>query len=291
VTVLVMGAGGQLGKTLLEKAPPGVAARGVTHAELDVADEKALSALIEKIRPSAVINAAGFTQVDAAEEKHAEAQRANAEGPRVLATVCARANAHLVHVSTDYVFDGEQNRPYRPTDMTAPLSVYGASKRDGELHVTRILGDRACIVRTSWVYSATGRNFITSMLGRLKSGTKLRVVSDQIGAPTATFSLAEVLWRFARTPLGGIYHWSDAGVASWYDLTVALAEEAWELGLIPADYHVESISTEEYPTPAKRPRYSLLDRRATEAALSMSAAHWRVNLRTTLRAIARGATA
>jgi len=286
VKVLVSGAGGQLGRSLLERAPQGITAEGLTHASLDVADEKAVDTVMRSMQPAVVINAAGFTQVDAAETSREAALRANAEGPRVLAAACARTGARLVHVSTDYVFDGKQNRPYRPTDATAPLSVYGLSKLEGEAQVTRILGDKACIVRSSWLYSARGQNFVTRMLERLKAGTQLRVVSDQVGAPTATFGLADVLWKFAHTSHGGIFHWSDAGVASWYDLTVAIAREGHALGLVPADYRVDPVASSEYPRPAKRPRYSLLDRRATEAALSVNAAHWRVNLRTTLRAIA-----
>jgi dTDP-4-dehydrorhamnose reductase len=286
VKVLVSGAGGELGGALLERVPQGITAEGLTHASLNVADEKAVDTVMRRMQPAVVINAAGFTQVDAAESAPEQALRANAEGPRVLAAACARTGARLVQVSTDYVFDGEQNRPYRPTDATSPLSLYGLSKLEGEAQVSRLLGDQACIVRTSWLYSARGQNFVTRMLERLKAGTRLRIVSDQIGAPTATFSLADVLWRFAHTRHGGIFHWSDAGVASWYDLTVAIAEEGHALGLVPADYRVDPIESSEYPTPARRPRYSLLDRRTTEAALSVNAAHWRVNLRTTLRAIA-----
>ena len=286
MTVLITGAGGQLGRALLEGVPQGVAVEHLTRAALDIGDESAVEGQIQKLHPAVIINAAGFTQVDAAQSAPEQALRANAQGPRLLAAACARAGARLLHVSTDYVFDGEQTRPYQPTDAPSPLSLYGMSKREGETHVTRILGENACIVRTSWLYSGSGRNSVTRMHERLQSGTRLRVVSDQIGAPTAAFGLAEVLWRLALAPRGGIFHWSDAGVASWYDLALAIAEEAHTLGLVPADYQVDPIDSREYPTAAKRPRYSLLDRRATEAALCLSAAHWRVNLRKTLRIIA-----
>jgi dTDP-4-dehydrorhamnose reductase len=288
--VLLTGAGGQLGRALLEQVPADVAVESYTHADLDIADQQAADNRIRALHPDVVINAAGFTQVDAAENARDEARAANAEGPRVLAVACAREGARLVHVSTDYVFDGESNRPYRPTDPTAPLSFYGASKQEGEAHVARILGAKACTVRTSWLYSASGQNFVVRMLARLKGGTPLRMVGDQIAAPTAAFGLAAVLWRLALSPTSGILHWSDAGVASWYDFTVAIAEEAHALGLIPADYQVDPIHSRDYQTPARRPRYSLLDRGATESAVALRATHWRVNLRTTLRTIA-GASA
>ena len=286
MNVLITGAGGQVGRALAALAPAEATVRGVTHAELDIADAAAVDAVLRDFRPAVLINAAGFTRVDDAEREQAAAVRANATGPAVLAAGCQRAGAWLAHVSTDYVFDGAHNRPYDTATRPNPLSVYGKTKLDGELAVTRELPSRSLIVRTSWVYGAEGRNFLNTMLPLMKTRPQLRVVSDQFGAPSSVTGLAGTLWALSLRRASGMYHWCDSGVASWYDFAVAIAEEAHALGLLTSTPEVVPIGTADYPTAAQRPAWSLLDKRATEQLLGVRAPHWRAALRETLDTIA-----
>jgi dTDP-4-dehydrorhamnose reductase len=258
----------------------------VTHADLDIADAPAVDALLRDFRPALIVNAAGFTRVDDAETQQVTAERGNATGPAVLAAACRRAEAWLAHVSTDYVFDGEQTRPYDTRALGNPLSVYGKTKLEGELAVTRELPAHSTIVRTSWVYGADGRNFVSTMLRLMKSRPQLKVVSDQIGAPTSVTGLARTLWALSLRRAAGLYHWCDSGVASWYDFAVAIAEEAVALGLLSSAPEIVPIGSADYPTAAQRPGWSLLDKRATEQLLGIRATHWRAALRETLKTIA-----
>jgi dTDP-4-dehydrorhamnose reductase len=165
-----------------------------------------------------------------------------------------------------------------------PLGVYGASKLAGERRVIEVLGERFLILRTAWVYAATGRNFVRTMLRLMAERDRIQVVADQVGAPTWATSVAEALWGAVQKPeFTGIHHWTDAGVASWYDFAVAIAEEGHGIGLLPRAVEVESIATADYPTPARRPAYSVLDRSSAERALGFKPAHWRANLRKMLK--------
>jgi dTDP-4-dehydrorhamnose reductase len=283
---LLTGAGGQLGRALQSAAPAGTRLKALTHAELDVADEAAVREVLRAVGPALVINAAAFTRVDEAESRAADALRINGTGPAVLAAACRDSRAWLVHVSTDYVFDGTQNLQYTPSAQPNPLSVYGRTKLAGELAVRQVVADSSTVVRTSWLYAAGHRNFLTTMLQRMAAGAPLRVVSDQVGAPTTAAGLAGVLWALAGRRASGIYHWCDSGVASWYDFAVAIGEEAQAAHLLGALASVTPISAQEYPTPAQRPRYSVLDKRDTERLLGNSAPHWRVSLREVLRQLA-----
>jgi dTDP-4-dehydrorhamnose reductase len=285
VIAILTGAGGQLGRALQQAAPPGTRVRALPRCELDIADEEAVRAALRTDLPAVVINAAAYTRVDDAEAHAEEAMRVNGQGPAVLAAACRAAGTWLVHVSTDYVFDGTHPQPYLPHATPNPLSVYGKSKLAGELAMGNLLRDGGTLVRTSWVYSAGQRNFLTTMLQRMTAGTPLRVVSDQIGAPTSAASLARVLWSLAARRAPGIHHWCDSGAASWYDFAVAIGEEALAARLIPAPASVTPIASSEYPTPATRPFYSLLDKRDTERLLEITAPHWRVSLRETLHGL------
>jgi dTDP-4-dehydrorhamnose reductase len=284
--VLITGAGGQLGRALSALAPDDASVRGVSHEQLDIADAAAVDSVLRETRPDVLINAAGFTRVDDAETQQEAAVRANASGPTVLAAACRSAGAWLVQVSTDYVFDGEQSRPYRPAARTNPLSVYGKTKLQGELAVTRELPSQSTVVRTSWLYAAEGRNFLTTMLRLMRNRPQLTVVSDQIGAPTSVTGLARVLWAFALRQASGLHHWCDSGVASWYDFAVAIGEEAVSLGVLVSSPPIVPIASADYPTAARRPPYSLLDKRDTERLLGMTAPHWRAALRESLGALA-----
>ena len=280
--VLITGAGGQLGRALLARVPEKFSVRGVTHEQLDIADARAVDSALRAFGPDAVINAAGFTRVDDAEKEIDAARRANATGPEVLASACRGTASWLVQVSTDYVFDGGQSRPYTAATPPNPLSVYGFTKLEGEQAVVRELPAHSTVVRTSWVYSAEGRNFLTTMLRLMRTRSELKVVSDQVGAPTSVTGLAQVLWAFAQRRAAGRYHWCDSGVASWYDFAVAIAEEAVALGVLAALPSIMPIASAAYPSAARRPTYSLLDKRDTEELLGVCAAHWRRALRETL---------
>jgi dTDP-4-dehydrorhamnose reductase len=284
--VLITGAGGQLGRALLALAPGDTTVRGVTHAQLDIADASAVESAVREFRPDVLINAAGFTRVDDAETECAAAERANATGPAVLAAAGGRLGAWLVQVSTDYVFDGEQSRPYSPAAPTNPLCVYGRTKLRGEQAVARELPAHSTVVRTSWLYAAAGRNFLTTMLRLMRSRPQLTVVSDQIGAPTSVTGLARVLWAVSRRRAPGVYHWCDSGIASWYDFAVAIAEEAVSVGVLASSPAILPIRSADYPTAARRPPCSILDKRDTERLLGLTALHWRRALRETLGALA-----
>ncbi len=282
-TVLIVGAGGQLGSELQATCPAGVRAVAVRRAELDIADADAVAARIEREVPVQVINAAAYTAVDKAESEPEAAALGNATGPGVLAAACAAAGARFIHISTDFVFDGSSSVPYTPDAPTSPLGEYGRSKLEGELKVRAALPD-ALIIRTGWVYSAFGHNFVKTMLRLMGERDELAVVSDQVGTPTWARGLALAVWAaIARPQLTGTYHWSDAGVCSWYDFAVAICEEGNALGLLPRPVHVRPIAAVDYPTPAQRPAYSVLDKAASWRDLELQGVHWREQLRGMLK--------
>lgn len=275
--VLVTGSTGQLGRELARTCPADIQLIGLTG--VDIADDNALRTAFHEIAPDVVINAAAFTAVDAAEQHRERAFAVNAGGAGNVAHACAEHGAALVHISTDFVFDGAQSTPYTPDAICHPLGVYGASKLEGERHVREILGDRALVVRTSWLYSAWGNNFVKTILRLLAERDQIGVVADQVGTPTWARDLAAALWRALRIRLTGLHHWSDAGAASWYDFAVAIAEDATSNGLLATSCAIKPIRTQDYPTPARRPPYSVLDKTATWAGLDVVARHWRVALR------------
>lgn len=277
--ILVTGAQGQVGRALSVMAPPGAVLIPVSHAELDIGDFPAVEAFVASNRPGVIINAAAYTAVDKAESEAELAHRVNATGPANLARVASLHGARLLHISTDFVFDGRSSVPYAPQDATAPLSVYGRTKLQGEQAVREHLPE-AVVLRTSWVYASSGKNFLLTMLRLMKERGSVRVVGDQVGSPTSANSLARALWAFvARPETSGTFHWTDSGVASWYDFAVAIAEYGHDLRLLPASVEVRPIATEEYPTPARRPPFSVLDKRQTVQALEMTPPHWREALR------------
>jgi dTDP-4-dehydrorhamnose reductase len=283
--VLVTGASGQVGRALLDSAPAHAELRALQHGALDIGDAAAVNACVAGFAPDVVINAAAYTAVDRAESEEAQAAAVNEAGPRNLArAVQSLPGARLLHVSTDYVFDGRGTEPYAPDAPTHPLGVYGHTKLAGERVVREIIGERAAVLRTAWVYAAEGRNFLLTMLRLMRERGAVRVVSDQRGSPTAAASVARALWALAERPaLHGIFHWTDWGVASWYEFACAIAEDAFAAGLLGQRPAVTPITTAEYPTPAGRPHYSVLDMTTTAAALGIEPVPWRTNLRATLQ--------
>jgi dTDP-4-dehydrorhamnose reductase len=281
---LIAGSGGQLGQALLRTRPAEVEAVALGRAELDITQSDSVAQSLQQHRPTVVINASAYTAVDRAESDSAAAYATNADAVGALARACAAQRIRFIHVSTDFVFGGSSGRPYRPDDATAPLGVYGASKLAGEQQVAALAGLDWCVVRTAWVYAASGKNFVLTMLRLFNERPVVRVVADQVGAPTSADSLAQCVWRAAAAKdVRGILHFTDAGVASWYDFAVAIYEEATQLGLLTRPVDVQPIRTEDYPTPARRPSYSVLDVTATSAALGLTPVHWRTNLRKVLR--------
>jgi dTDP-4-dehydrorhamnose reductase len=279
--VLITGANGQLGQALQATAPVNVSIIAAGSAELDIGDAAAVEALLLAERPDAIFNAAAYTAVDKAESDEALAVRTNAEGVANLARAAGAIGARLVHVSTDFVFDGQSGIPYTPDAPTAPLGVYGRTKLQGELAA----GPDALIVRTAWVYGSRGGNFVRTMLRLMAERDEVRVVADQIGTPTFAGSLADALWRLHAAGAKGLFHYTDSGAASWYDFAVAIQEEALAIGLLTRAVPVLPIATSAYPTHAARPHYSVLDKSATFALLGGAAPHWRVNLRKMLKDI------
>ena len=282
--VLVTGGGGQLASRLVATTPGSVTVFAPTRAELDISDRPSVDSFVERTGIEAIINAAAYTAVDRAETENDAAMAANALGPRNLALAAAARGAHLLHVSSDFVFDGSNSRPYLPEADTCPVSMYGRSKALGEVYVREALGNTALILRTSWVYSATGRSFLGTMLRLMRERGAVAVVADQTGSPTSVESLSLALWKAVLTPgFAGTHHFSDAGVASWYDFAVAIAEEAIAASLLTRRPTVTPIRTDEYPTAARRPAYSVLDKSSTVQLLGIELLHWRCALRDEIR--------
>jgi len=286
VKAVVTGAGGQLATAWSAAAPPGWTVTSLTRTELDIGEAAAVDSVIGALAPDLVLNAAAYTAVDRAESESDLAFRINCDGASHVARACARLDARLIQVSTDFVFDGRSSRPYRPDDAPNPLNVYGASKLAGERAVAEAAPE-ALIVRTAWVYGPGGANFLATMLRLMATRPEIGVVADQIGAPTSTATLARALWGLAGKQAsgvipGGVWHFTDAGVASWYDFARAIAEDAVAAGLIDHAPPVKPIATSDYPTPARRPPFSLLDNSAAYGLLGAPAPHWRVALRRVL---------
>jgi len=276
---LITGSDGQLGRELKRTRPGGWEIAGLNRTALDVTDSAAVQAALQKHQPDLVINTAAYTGVDKAESEEDKAHAVNAEGAANIAKAAENCRSRLIHISTDFVFDGRKSQPYLPEDKPNPISIYGASKLHGEDAVLAETGGKALILRTGWLYSSYGSNFVKTMLQLLSEKDEIRVVADQIGTPTWARDLAKAIWRFAGIPDAlGIYHWTDAGVAGWYDFAAAVQEEAMRLGILNTLIPVIPVRTEDYPTAAKRPSYSVLDKTATWQTLGYYSLHWRRSL-------------
>ncbi|MEA3041360.1 MAG: dTDP-4-dehydrorhamnose reductase [Sphingomonadales bacterium] len=284
---LILGAGGQVGRALAATAPEGCDLVALARADCDIGEEAAVRAAIADARPQLVLNAAAYTAVDRAEAEPEAARHLNGEAPGFIAAAARAAGARVVHLSSDFVFGGAAERPRRPDDPTQPDGVYARTKLDGE-RAALAADPEALVVRAAWVYAPVGQNFVNTMLRLIGEKDEVRVVADQIGTPTWAPRLASALWRLAALGARGIHHYTDAGVASWYDFAVAIGEEALAAGLIERAARIVPVATEDYPTPARRPAYSVLDKKATWALLGEPAPHWRANLRANLRELSNG---
>ncbi|MCO1334474.1 dTDP-4-dehydrorhamnose reductase [Microbulbifer sp. OS29] len=279
--ILITGKNGQLGCELQNLCPDEFEMVAMARKELDISNSSAVLKAVEQAQPDIIINAAAYTAVDRAEQEREAAFSVNARGAENIALACKQVGARFIHVSTDFVFDGKKSSPYIVSDKRNPLGVYGASKAEAEAVVQKILPE-SVIVRTAWVYSAHGNNFANTMLRLMAERDELAVVADQVGTPTWTGTIAEVLFALARKEQAqGIYHCTDLGVASWYDFAVAIYEEGKSNGLLPANKElaIKAITTQDYPTPAQRPSYSVLDKSRLLNDLDVDLRNWRESLR------------
>ncbi|MBA0221685.1 dTDP-4-dehydrorhamnose reductase [Stenotrophomonas maltophilia] len=299
MTVLVLGGNGQLGQELLRALAPlgpvvattrsGRLPDGSPCETADFGQPGSLPALLDRVQPSVVVNAAAYTAVDRAEQDIDAAFAANAQAPGVIARWCQAQGVPFVHYSTDYVFDGEGSAPYREDEPTAPLGVYGTSKRDGE-DAVRAAGGRHLIFRTAWVYAEHGANFLRTMLRLGAERDHLRVVADQIGTPTPAALIADVTALALQHPaaLSGTWHLTASGQTSWHGFAEAIFAEALATGVLHRVPVVEAIPGAEYPTPARRPAWSVLDNSALQQALGIVLPPWQDGLKQVMAAIARG---
>lgn len=296
--LLLLGGNGQVGSELRRSLAPlgevvvatrnGRLAEGSACESADFEQPGALPALVERIAPDVVVNAAAYTAVDRAEDEAEIAYRVNAEAPDVLAQACAARDALLLHYSTDYVFDGHGARPYREDDPTAPLGVYGESKLAGEQAIADS-GARHIILRTAWVYAAHGHNFLRTMLRVGAERDELRVVADQVGAPTPASLIADITAALLRQPPAnsGIWHLTAGGQTSWHGFAEAIFAKAQARGLMTRKPRVVPIGTAEYPTPAARPAYSVLDTGKLQRDFGLQPALWQAGLERVLDEVAR----
>ncbi len=281
--VMLTGAGGQLGWELQRRVPANVRLMPLTRVELDIGDFNQVAKAVRALAPEWIINAAAYTAVDKAESETEAAFRVNELGAGNLARAAAEQGCRLLHVSTDFVFDGNAGHSRRPDDEASPLGVYGESKWRGEQAVRAALGDDALILRTAWVYSSHGNNFVKTMLRLMNERDQVNVVEDQIGTPSWAAELARVVFLAIDRDLRGVHHWTDAGVASWYDFAVAIRDLGLQLGLIEDRVSINPIPTEAYPLPARRPANSVLDKQGLREAIGYQGLHWRDALQRMLK--------
>lgn len=274
--ILVTGSNGQLGTEMRNvfesEIPNNVIYTDIN--ELDLTDAKAVEHFVLKNEITHIVNCAAYTAVDKAEEDKALCTAVNVDAVKNLATAADVVGAKIIHISTDYVFDGTAHRPYKESDKVNPISQYGATKRTGETALIALLPD-SIIIRTGWLYSPYGNNFVKTMLRLGAEKTSLKVVSDQIGTPTYAYDLAKAIYTIicSNQWVEGIYHFSNEGACSWYDFTKAIHRIA---GISTCD--VQPIPTEDYPTPANRPSYSILNKSKIKATFGIKIAHWEESL-------------
>lgn len=286
--ILITGAAGQIGNELVRRANE--RAIGVNHKQLDICDQGAALAFLEKHRPSIVINAAAYTAVDKAEQEPQQAFAVNRDGCRNLAIACRTVNVPLLHLSTDYVFDGQKPTPYLETDPTSPIGIYARSKCEGEEQIRTHLTEHL-ILRVSWVFGRYGNNFVKTILRLAREKPELRVIADQRGCPTEAGAIADTLLDLADRHICGValpwgtYHYSGAPATTWHGFATQIVQQAVLLGMIPNAPTVRPITTAEYLLPAPRPANSLLDGTLATNALNLARQDWREGLQHVLESL------
>ncbi|PCI57696.1 MAG: dTDP-4-dehydrorhamnose reductase [Gammaproteobacteria bacterium] len=279
MNIIVIGHSGQLAWELAQLTNADTTITCLGREQIDITCQQSITDTLKKYQANAVINASAYTSVDQAESDKKNAYKINGIAVKNIANVCQKLSLHLVHISTDFVFNGDKGSPYLPHDTIEPLGIYGASKAEGEKAITQIIPNDSCIIRTSWVYSTHGNNFVKTMLRLMADKSELGVISDQIGSPTYAKTLAKVCLLASKNKVSGIHHWTDAGVATWYDFAVAIQELALEKGVLEKSIPIKPISTADYPTPAARPSYSVLDKSSCNDVFSdLPLVHWRSQL-------------
>ncbi|MEP0177277.1 MAG: dTDP-4-dehydrorhamnose reductase [Paraglaciecola sp.] len=276
MTTIVIGKSGQLAQELSLLSDELVC---LGRDDIDILDIENITNVLSLYSPTSLINASAYTAVDKAESDEKAAYALNHIAVQNLAQYCLHNNIHMVHISTDYVFSGDKGFPYKIDDTYAPIGVYGASKMCGEQELLRTNAEGSCIIRTSWVYSQFGNNFVKTMLRLMAEKTALGVIDDQIGSPTSAKALAAACLFAADNKVQGVHHFTDAGVASWYDFAVAIQKIAIEKSLLKKSIVINPIPTIAYPTPAKRPTYSVLDKNTLNSSFNhLQPKHWQSEL-------------
>ena len=250
----------------------------MSRGNLDITDGDQVKRVFEDLRPEVVINAAAYTSVDGAESDSEAAMAVNRDGVKNLARCCRQYGVKLIHVSTDFVFDGLANTPIPPSSSPNPISVYGRSKAEGEAACLEELGEEALIVRSAWVYASGYRNFVATMIRLMNERDEISVVEDQLGTPTWAGTLATAIYGLNDAAASGIHHVTDNGVASWYEFAVAIRDIGVQSGLVRGLPRIRPIRSADYVTPASRPAYGVLDNTSTCVILGSPAPHWRSNL-------------
>ncbi len=284
--VLLFGAAGQLGHELASRLHVLGPVTALTRQDIDLSNAAALRSLLQAQRPAVIVNAAAYTAVDKAEQEPALAQAINVTAPSVMAEEAASSGAVLVHYSTDYVFNGQATRPYLETDPTDPQSVYGRTKRDGEQAVIQS-GARYVLLRSSWVVGAHGQNFLKTMLRLAQERDSLRVVADQVGVPTSSAWMAETTVLALQQGLNGLFHLTPAGQTNWHAYAQYVLQQAQSLGwtLKATPEQVQAITTADYPLPAPRPAYSMLESSLLAKALNLELPPWQAGVDSVLRVL------
>jgi dTDP-4-dehydrorhamnose reductase len=285
-SILLIGSNGQVGTELQNTLSSKYKVIAISRSQIDLTQADNLRQIIRKTQPEIIINAAAYTAVDKAESEPELAYAINATAPKIIAEESQKLGSFLIHISTDYVFNGNSNYPYQESDITNPVSVYGQTKLAGEIAIQKACSDHI-IIRTAWVYGTYGKsNFVKTMLRLGKERPEARVVADQIGSPTWAKDIALTITQFIpqlTSEIAGIYHYTNSGVASWYDFAIAIFEEAEKLGFPLKIANIIPITTPEYPTPAKRPAYSVLACEKISKVLGTYPPHWRQELRLMLK--------
>ena len=287
--VLLTGSSGQLGNALKIASPEGIQLLAPNKNQLDLMDVRGCFDYVNKFKPNFIINCAAYTNVDNAESFEKESFIINRDAPKAFAEACRNYDGQLIHISTDYVFDGDNNQPYLTEDKPNPLSIYGKSKAEGESEILKRLGktNQVVILRTSWLYSYFRNNFVLTMLRLHKEKEEIKVVSDQYGSPTSCTSLSSACWEIVdficrnkntSNSIKPLLHFSNLGIASWYDLSVAVGEIALELGLLKKKAKVIPIYSKDYITKVKRPKFSVLDTSLIYSKMNLPFLNWRESL-------------